>query len=369
MCRNWKRAAALGLTVLLGCMLPMSTMLAAEDDVETEAASVSENDVSDENVPDEEDAPGEEAAGAEEETDTGDENTLDDGSADLTQMAGIMTVAETEPGVVPNGAEASESTDAPKIVITRGGADKTCSLGGEVTFDYVNNWGPMFEVSVSPSGQEVSLYYCLDKVADMTAGAKTEEQMGSFTAWGEIQSPPRSIEPNQDGCYVIYVKVETAGDQKYYARSNGIVVDTVKPVIKGVEAGKSYPAGTLFQVEDDNLDYVLVNEQLAASENGSYKVAANGTSCVIRAKDRAGNEETCSITVFGSETPEPKPEEPGTETPDDSNVISKNGDYALKAGVKYHLADGKWKLAGDSSVYQGGNDFYVNADGNYTFSK
>ena len=48
MCRKWKRAAALGLTVLLGCMMPMSTMLAAEDNVETEAASVSDNDVSDE---------------------------------------------------------------------------------------------------------------------------------------------------------------------------------------------------------------------------------------------------------------------------------------------------------------------------------
>ena len=31
MCRNWKRIAALGLTVILGCMAPMSTMLAAED--------------------------------------------------------------------------------------------------------------------------------------------------------------------------------------------------------------------------------------------------------------------------------------------------------------------------------------------------
>lgn len=341
MCRNWKRAAALGLTVLLGCMLPMGTMLAAEDNVETETASVSENDVSEENVP-------------------------DDGSADLTQMAGILTAAETEPDVVPNGEETPKSTDAPGIVIKRDGADKTCSLGGEVTFEYVNNRGTMFEVSVNPGNQEVSLFYCLDKVTDMTAGAKTEEQMGSVTAWGEIQSPPMTIEPLDDGCYVVYVKA-VAGGKTYYARSNGIVVDTVKPVIKGVEEGKSYPAGTLFQVEDANLDYVLVNEQLVASENGSYKVAANGTSCVIRAKDKAGHETTCSITVSGTE----KPEEPGTgtETPDDSNVISGSGEYTLKAGVKYHLAEGKWKVDGDKSVYQGGNDFYVNADGSYTFSK
>lgn len=354
MCRNWKSAAALGLTVLLGCMLPMSTMLAAEDDVETEAASVSENDVSDEEVPGKEEA-------------------------------GILTVAETEPGVVPNEAETHESADVPEIAITRGGADKTCSLGGEVTFEYVNNWGSMFEVSVNQSGENASVYCYKDKVTDMEAEAKKEADMDSL-GWGSKQSPPMSIEPLSDGCYVVYVKVETVGGEKYYARSNGIVVDTVRPVIKGVEEGNVYSEGTLFQVEDSNLDYVLVNEQLAASENGSYKVTANGTSCVIRAKDKAGNEETCSITVSETETPEPKPEEPkpeepkpeepkpeepgtGTETPDDSNVISKSGEYTLKVGVKYHLADGKWKLAGDSSVYQGGNDFYVNADGTYTFSK
>lgn len=321
--RNWKRAAALGLTVLLGCTLPMGTMLAAEDEVEIEAVSVSGNDVPDE-----------------EETDT----------------------------VV-------ESTDAPRIVITRSGADKTCSLGGGVTFEYVNNWGPMFEVSVSSSAQDVSFYCYTEKVTDTKTEAKTEEQVKALNPiyWGEPQNQLLSIEPYQDGCYVVYVKAETGG-KTYYARSNGIVVDTVRPVIKGVEEGNVYSEGTLFQVEDSNLDYVLVNEQLAASENGSYKVTANGTSCVIRAKDKAGNETTCSFTVSGTETPEPKPEEPnpeepGTETPDDNNVISESGVYALKAGVKYHLADGKWKLDSDKSVYQGDNDFYVNADGNYTFSK
>ena len=39
MYRNWKSAAALGLALLLGCMMPMSTMLAAEDDAGTEVCS------------------------------------------------------------------------------------------------------------------------------------------------------------------------------------------------------------------------------------------------------------------------------------------------------------------------------------------
>ena len=131
------------------------------------------------------------------------------------------------------------------------------------------------------------------------------------------------------------------------------MVDTQKPVIKGVEEGegKTYPEGTLFQVEDANLDKVLVNEQVATPENGNYKVVADGTSCVIRAIDKARHETVYSINVSGTGTPEPpEPSEPEKPEPDDSNVISKSGEYTLKAGVKYHLAEGKWRPAASSSL-------------------
>lgn len=302
--RKWKRMAVLALAVLLGCMTPTRTMLAAEEDVEIRAAAVSENDV---------------------------------------------------------------ELPAPEIVITRGGGNRVCDLGGAVTFEYTNNWGALFEVSVNPNGREVALSFALDSVTDMGAEAKTKEQMDSL-AWAAIPAPPVNIKPLGDGCYVVYVKAQ-AGTQTFYARSGGIVVDTVNPVIKGVEEGKTYPAGTVFQVEDANLDSVLVNEAPAVSDGGNYKVAANGnsTSCVIRAKDKAGNETVCSIGVTGTETPEPKPEEP--EPPQTDNVISQSKEYTLKAGVKYHLAEGNWKVEGDKSVYRGGSDFYVTADGTYRFKK
>ena len=200
----------------------------------------------------------------------------------------------------------------------------------------------------------MSVFWAKVKVKDMEAEGKTEEQMSSLR-WYE-KEPSETILLAQDGSYVIYVKV-TSGKKNYYARSNGIVVDTQKPVIKGVEEGKTYPEGTAFQVEDANLDRVLVNEQPAVPEGGNYKVAANGTSCVIRAIDKAGNETACSITVLTEEKPET------------DHVISQSGVYALKAGEKYHLAQGQWKVDGDKSVYQGGNDFYVSADGNYSFAK
>lgn len=341
MYRNWKGAAVVGMAALLGCMMPTGTMLAAEE------KSVSENDVS-----------------------YGDENMPDGESVDAIQGVSILTAA-AEPNMETQDNDdddddddendendASEEVNAPKISITRGG-DKALPLGDAVAFEYTNNRDALFDVGVEKNGREVLLFYCLEPVTDREAEAKKEADMSSLT-WEEIQTPPMTIKSQQDGCYVVYVKA-VAGTKTYYARSGGIVVDTKQPVIKGVEEGETYPEGTLFQVEDDNLDYVLVNEQRVTPESGKYKVAANGTSCVIRAKDKADNEKTCSINVSGNAAQEP-------EMPEEDEMISKGGTYALKAGEKYHLTAGKWKVDGDKSVYSGDSDFYVTVDGNYTFT-
>ncbi len=324
---------------------------------------------SDETVTDEEGMPDDETV-TDEEGMPGDENVSDGESVDGIRSADIMTVPASD---LSAESDSVESAEAPEIFIKRGDENKACSLGGAISLEYMGYQDTLFDVSVGGSDSGIPFYCHTDKVTDVEAGAKTEDQMGTLF-WGQKETSPISIMPNKgDGCYVAYVKVE-AGGQTYYARSNGIVVDTKKPVIKGVEEGKTYPEGTLFQVEDANLDKVLVNEQEAAPENGSYKVAANGTSCVIRAIDKAGHESTCSITVSGTVTPkpeEPKPEEPKPEEPkpETGYTISKSGEYELKVGVKYHLAEGKWKVDGDKSVYQGGRDFYVPANGSYQFSK
>lgn len=59
MYRNWKRTAALCLTALLGCMMPVSTMLAAENGAETGADSTMDSDAfySDEKISDAETVP------------------------------------------------------------------------------------------------------------------------------------------------------------------------------------------------------------------------------------------------------------------------------------------------------------------------
>jgi len=190
------------------------------------------------------------------------------------------------------------------------------------------------------------------------------------------------------GCMMPVSTMQAAEDIAFGVRSvsdNDSVSDnhTEYLEIVGIENGKTYPEGTLFMVKcSGELDCVLMNGQTVSPENGYYKVVANGTSCEIIVKDKAGHEIVCKITVSGITTPEPKPEEPKPEepkpeepkpeepeTPDDGMVISKSGEYELKAGVKYHLAEGKWKVNGDKSTYRGDSDFYVTADGSYRFSK
>lgn len=345
MYRDWKGTAAVGLAVLLGCMMPVSTMPTAEaaEPEEPEAVIVAA-----------------EAEAAE---------TVE--VAEPEEPETVNVAAEPE---APEAVNGNAESAAPEIVITWGGENKALPPGGEIAFEYTNNTGTQFQVSVDQAVSELALFYYFDQAAGLQA--KTEEEM-RFLSW-EPMTPPMNIPLSEDGSYVVYVMAE-AGEKTCYARSGGVVVDTQSPVITGVEEGQIYPEGTPFQVEDANLDCVTVNEQPVSPENGDYKVAANGTNCLIRAKDKAGNERTCSISVTAGDKPdtpdtpdkpdEPdKPDTPDTpEIPETDTVISESKTYELKAGVKYHLADGKWELKGDKSVYRGGCDFYVTADGSYDF--
>lgn len=278
MCRKWKKTAALSLAVLIGGMMPMNTMFAAEDNTEVR-----------------------------------------------------------------------ENTDAPVIDITLNGVNcKVDDPGGDIEYKYFNNPDLELEFSASQNGTKITFSYYLDN----DPGDKAKEDIEwiddcSLMKW--------TLSSNKS--YVVYVKAERNG-QTVYARSCGIVSDTIAPKIVGVENGKTYPEGTRFTVEDANPDVVMVNETSAAPESdGNYQVKANGTSCVIRAKDKAGNETVYSINVEGNKTPEA------------ADLISESGVYTLKAGVKYHLAAGNWKIDGDKSVYQGESDFYVKNDGDYIFKK
>lgn len=328
MYRKWKGLSVLGMAALIGCLMPKGTMLAAEEITEnvqeTGADSVSGNTVL---------------------------------NADVNADDGISLLAGTESNPAAREADAPENVAAPVIDIKWQGQSQTNNLGGVVEYQYINNLNQSFDCTAAQDGQAVLVSYCLDKVTDTAAEAKKEEDMGSLTWSGEQASPVNVILLNE-GSYVLYVKAVGADGQATYARSGGIVADTKAPVVKGIEEGKSYPEGTVFQIEDDYLESVTINEKpVAISTDGNYEVVANGTSCVVKAKDKAGNGISCSITVSGKD--------PAA----DGNMISHAGMYSLKAGDAYKLAEGSWKVYGDNTAYRGGSTFYVKTAGDYMFMK
>lgn len=374
MCRNWKKVSALGLAVLIGCMLPMGTMLAAEENAgtvqENEAKSDSdsaalqddktisnEEKKDDENLTDKGKTDSHENGGEEGKTD---ENDADDDGDIVDEVKENEDEADNDNITPPirqkalaKAAESPESVQKPEIVITSEGKPLTFDLGGEITYEYVRHTGRSFNVSVTQGDQPISYSFCLKGNSEKEALG--EGQMGSL-AWTAIVSS-EGILLSDDGSYVLYVKAGEDGNVTY-KRSGGIVVDTKAPVISGVEDGKTYQEGTEFQVEDANLESVFVNDQpVALAENGKYQVTAkdNSTSCVIKAKDKAGNETNCSITVSGKSL--------------EGDTISGSGTYSLKANTPYKLGGGNWSVQGSKTVYRGGSTFYVKTDGDYTFWK
>lgn len=400
--RRWKGITALGLSALIGCMAPVSTMMAAAEETET-AESVQEAEVSEpvveevqrpevteptaEEVQESEATepaaeevqesevtePTAEEVQEQEATEPVTEETQETEGAESTKedapepvsVEAAVEIAEIIPQAAKTAAESegqeqSEKATAPVIVIQLDGADRAQALGGEIEYNkYINHHDQRLWISASQGSAPVSLYYYLDTEARVSDESKDEGQLSGL--WQPAEQVMREgVSLEQDGAYVLYVKAESVDGQISYARTDGIVIDATKPVIAGIDNGGTYPEGTRFGVIDDNLESVKMNEQLVAPSqtDGMYQVTAaeDSTSCVIRAKDKAGNETVFSITV----------EKKNAE--DDTSVISKTGDYSLKAGTAYRLGDGNWTLEGDSTVYRGGGTFYVRVDGSYHFT-
>lgn len=132
------------------------------------------------------------------------------------------------------------------------------------------------------------------------------------SAWTKIENGGTfSIDPDQN--VVIYAKIADNSGRTAYINSDGVVLDATPPVITGVADGGKYCSEegreVPFTVEDPNLEKVTVsysfNEtrttEVLAEENGTYTLPAKG-SITLSAADKAGNENSMSLTVSGNHT-------------------------------------------------------------------
>ncbi len=338
---NRKRWLAIGLAVLVGCMLPAGTMLASEEE-----QSVSQNSIVGEarqmDLPEE--VPDTIAAGDA----LGIFYPEDSGNIDL--MGGTDVPVSYDAYIGRSGAHA--------LMVT---ADEGVSNGS----------------------------YCL--LQDKTSVTQQDLESGP---WTPVQGWQIPLEGVTDGKYVACVRAYQDGSP-VYAVSKGFVIDKTAPQIldeTGTEMtdGGKYPAGTQFTVSDLSPVDVSMNESPVQPVDGKYTVITkeNSLSCTVRARDKAGNEKSLSLTIEGGGSepkpdpepqpdPEPKPEpepqpkpepDPDPQKPVESTKITESKKYTLHTGTAYTLGEGTWQVSGDGSVYSGGITFYV-PDGEYEFRK
>lgn len=386
--KRWKKSAALCLAVLLTSFVPMGTMQAAEQSTELQVQEAVKDAVQEE-ISEPQDAAGgvtseetPEVPDPADETETEEEAPAPEGADDVfwdnvdvaleenngPVLSQIKLETETMQPEQPDNDSAADSLE-PVIDVKLPGNVQTRSIGGKIEYTYIGNHDQRIYVSVE---QGIALYYYFESLSEMTEESRSEEQLSSLWQGGS-QNGYQEIALNQDGKYILYLKADAGNGQTISLRTDGMVVDTVAPVITGIDNGGSYPEGTPFHVNDDNLAVVKINEQAVepSTADGAYQLTADGASpsCVIRAVDRAGNETVYSVTVE-QKNPDQDPDKDPDQDPDEEiSIIDMNGTYSLQAGKAYRLGIGRWTLNGDPTVYCGDSTFYVSVDGDYTFQR
>ncbi len=166
-----------------------------------------------------------------------------------------------------------------------------------------------------------------------------------------------TIQNSQSGT-VFYLR-NASGERTGALRLETIKIKKQTPKLS-LENGKTYYGDSQkLVIQDDYLSQVYVNGVLQnldgtefvlqlGSNNGKKKYE-------ITAVDVAGNKKTILVTVAAAWMK--------------TGIIPEGVLVNLETGNGYKLGNGSWKVAGDSTSYSGGTEFYVKKDGSYTFGK
>lgn len=132
--------------------------------------------------------------------------------------------------------------------------------------------------------------------------------------------------------------------------------DETAPVISGVSDGQSYYGDQTVIITDESLRLVTVNgEAVTISDNrAEFTLKPSDNAYKIIAEDMAGNRTEYTVEVWETWV---------------RDGITTNGKKNLRRARIYRLGGGKWSVAGDNTVYQGGRTFYVKNSGTYDFKK
>ena len=127
----------------------------------------------------------------------------------------------------------------------------------------------------------------------------SEEELGSlvYRAYDE----PFLIEPN--GEYIVYAMLVDESMNITYLRSDRITLDNIRPVIGGIENGKTYCEAQTVTIDEKYIDTVTVNgTKVTLDENSGFTLSPADGEQKIVVTDKAGNTAEMTVTVHGGHT-------------------------------------------------------------------
>lgn len=112
---------------------------------------------------------------------------------------------------------------------------------------------------------------------------------------------PFRIDPN--GEYIVYAMLVDESMNITYLRSDRITLDNIRPVIGGIENGKTYCEAQAVTIDEKYIDTVTVNgTKVTLDENGGFTLSpADGEQRIV-VTDKAGNTAEMTVTVNDGHT-------------------------------------------------------------------
>ena len=127
----------------------------------------------------------------------------------------------------------------------------------------------------------------------------SEEELKSLVFSGYEE--PFHIDPN--GEYIVYAMLVDASLNITYLRSDRVTLDNVRPVISGIEDGKTYCEAQTVTVDEKYVGTVTVNgTEVRLDETGSFTLSPADGEQKIVVTDKAGNIAEMTVTVNDGHT-------------------------------------------------------------------
>ena len=127
----------------------------------------------------------------------------------------------------------------------------------------------------------------------------SEEELKSLVFSGYEE--PFHIDPN--GEHIVYAMLVDASLNITYLRSDRITLDNVRPVISGIEAGKTYCEAQTVTIDEKYVDTITVNgTEVRLDETGSFTLSPADGEQKIVVTDKAGNIAEMTVTVNDGHT-------------------------------------------------------------------